>query len=377
MNQIKSQLFTDFDNECEILKQNLQLLQSKSQSNDSDIDHIVKYIFDDFFANGLPSRYITSSDLDKNPSIMQRNHSKGCNYSLMLALTSDATDKRNTKNSYRVEFSTSQKELQYPILLLELERHYWHTHINHYGTSEPDTRYSNYGPTNINTGDVILDLYESYQCSLVLENNEIAMTRFNQLFAQIYDETSRILGNPPTDDSILFHFTCDRSAYFLWYAMFLFNVKCKKARKYFEHCLYYRPLNGYLHYQYSLYLFKIIKDYKLSCYHLRIAKKLNPNMYVFSKQNEYEKCMKLLVMKLNKQHICDCNECNKVLSTLNTCKGCRCVYYCSKKCQKKDWKANHRNTCVSKMLEEPDKNQFAILKRVQYLIKCWLSNVDA
>ena len=123
--------------------------------------------------------------------------------------------------------------------------------------------------------------------------------------------------------------------WFLWYAMFLFNVKCKKACKYFEHCLYYRPLNGYLHYQYSLYLFKIIKNYKLSYYHLKMAKKLNPNMYVFSKQNEYEKYMKLLCIKLNKQHICDYNKCNKVLSTLNTCNGCKCVYYCGKKCQKK------------------------------------------
>ena len=49
-----------------------------------------------------------------------------------------------------------------------------------------------------------------------------------------------------------------------FYSIFLFDVQSKKGCKYFEHCLTVRPMNGYLHLQYSKYLCQIIHDYKLS-----------------------------------------------------------------------------------------------------------------
>lgn len=38
-----------------------------------------------------------------------------------------------------------------------------------------------------------------------------------------------------------------------------------------------------------------------------------------------------------------CNSCVKLKRNLKICTGCRSFYYCSKKCQKKDWKLHHKH----------------------------------
>ena len=35
-------------------------------------------------------------------------------------------------------------------------------------------------------------------------------------------------------------------------------------------------------------------------------------------------------------------------SKMSLCGGCRCVFYCSKDCQRKHWRANHRRECATK-----------------------------
>ena len=45
-----------------------------------------------------------------------------------------------------------------------------------------------------------------------------------------------------------------------------------------------------------------------------------------------------------------CNYCNKIDGKLKTCTRCKQAFYCSKKCQKKDWK-NHKKVC--KKIVEP------------------------
>ena len=164
---------------------------------------------------------------------------------------------------------------------------------------------------------------------------------------------------------------------FLWYAFFLFQIKSKQACKYFEYCLQLRPLNGYLHYLYSLYLFKIIQNYRLSYFHLKMANKLNVNIFILrqsakesgifdkekinAKNTIFQQLMQTICIRLQKQHKCDYDRCNKVLKTLNTCSGCRCVFYCSKICQKRDWK-QHKVKCISTFTKEFDKSQLQTLQ---------------
>ena len=40
---------------------------------------------------------------------------------------------------------------------------------------------------------------------------------------------------------------------------------------------------------------------------------------------------------------------NEMKNQLSWCTGCKEVYYCSRHCQKIDWKVAHRNKCISKM----------------------------
>ena len=45
-----------------------------------------------------------------------------------------------------------------------------------------------------------------------------------------------------------------------------------------------------------------------------------------------------------------CENCEEVIpvKTAMQCSGCKMVYYCGKKCQKKDWKVKHKNICCKK-----------------------------
>ena len=181
---------------------------------------------------------------------------------------------------------------------------------------------------------------------------------------------------------------------FMWYAMFLFEIKSKKACKYFEFCLKSRPLNAYLHFQYAIYLCRIIHDYKLSYFHLRLSKQLNLKMFDIANvdvdydhdekddddnykvKQEYKKLLKLLFIKLNKQRRCNYKYCNKLIKDGNvlklrnvySCSGCHCVLYCNKKCQKRDWIDGHKHNCISKCMKKFDCNKWQILKQTQLLL---------
>ena len=166
---------------------------------------------------------------------------------------------------------------------------------------------------------------------------------------------------------------------FLGYSMFLFDIGSNKGCKYFEYCLNIRPLSGYLHFQYSMYLFQKIKDYRLSYYHLKLAKKLGSNIYtlgsntktVLEYENQLKYMTKLLCLKLNKQYRCDCISCDKIISKdvrARVCKGCRSAYYCNKKCQKIDWCERHKNICVSKFVQPLHEKEYEILKRAHFMM---------
>ena len=111
-----------------------------------------------------------------------------------------------------------------------------------------------------------------YLMSYVFNQHQQAENLFNEYFRLRQMQLTRQRNYEP------YSFQLRSFESYLYYAMFLFNVKSKKGCKYFEYCLSIRPTNGYSHYIYSMYLYKIINDYRLSYYHLKMAKILDSNM---------------------------------------------------------------------------------------------------
>lgn len=74
--------------------------------------------------------------------------------------------------------------------------------------------------------------------------------------------------------------------------------------------------------------------------------------------------MRLLSIKLSKVHKCDSLLCNKKLDLLQACKGCKCAFYCSKKCQQYDWKTRHRKSCVSIFMKPLTRTESSAIQQV-------------
>ena len=158
----------------------------------------------------------------------------------------------------------------------------------------------------------------------------------------------------------------------LCYAMYCYNLKSCKGDKYFQFCVKYGPLNAYVHYRYSVYLYKVIKNYKLSYYHLKLSKVLNPQMCKFVNKIQYKKMMKKLYIRLGKKHDCDNSKCNNVVNLMKgkkqTCHGCSSVYYCSKLCQKQDWITKHKHQCIRRYLKPLTNQQQQIVDNLKHFL---------
>lgn len=163
---------------------------------------------------------------------------------------------------------------------------------------------------------------------------------------------------------------------FYFYAMNLFSMKSKKACKYFEYCIQLSKLNTLLYYHYSVYLLKVVKNYHLSLYYLRICKKLQPTSPILIHNKSYKKICRWIVNKIGKIKQCGyllCNTRSKPTSRskkqMRTCKGCKCMFYCSKQCQKKDWKLDHRKRCISECFEKLTLDQRETCKMLNRFLK--------
>ena len=146
--------------------------------------------------------------------------------------------------------------------------------------------------------------------------------------------------------------------------MHLFIYKSEFATKYFDYCIKMRPMNAYLNYQYSQYLLQIKKDYKKSFFHLKLSKKLNPNMLILTQNYKHTK--KILCHKLGGKLRCNNNQCNKILTTARTCHACKSVYYCSRKCQKQQW-SKHKKQCIYLCTKPFNTKQSSFIRQIQSL----------
>eukprot|EP01084_Bolivina_argentea_P257372 433612_1 len=64
--------------------------------------------------------------------------------------------------------------------------------------------------------------------------------------------------------------------------------------------------------------------------------------------DEFQIVMKNVVNDIllhHRKNTIKCHNCHKFNENIKLCKGCKVIYYCSKYCQKRDWKKRHRLNC--------------------------------
>eukprot|EP01084_Bolivina_argentea_P247638 414279_1 len=118
---------------------------------------------------------------------------------------------------------------------------------------------------------------------------------------------------------------------------------------------------------------------------------------ILFKEKEYLLCKKYMNMswKRNKQIECICMQyprlkpiLKKIIATLNcrychrknvkvklkACKGCHAVFYCNKKCQKKDWRKRHRKNCSKFWIKMEKQKLKSTIKKFSYTTLTDLQN---
>ena len=98
---------------------------------------------------------------------------------------------------------------------------------------------------------------------------------------------------------------------------------------------------------------------------------------------------KKLYLGYGKNQKCGSYRCNNMIvrqsiekkSTYNfskckhTCKGCKVMKYCSRICQKLDWKKRHRNQCIGVALKNLSQEQNLTMKRMQLMLDMCLKYI--
>ena len=137
------------------------------------------------------------------------------------------------------------------------------------------------------------------------------------------------------------------------YALHLYIwKKYNFAQKEFIFCLKkLRQTDSYCHFYYSKSLLHL-KQFKLSLYHLILAKKLNPHLVVWKENNNG--FVRRLTILMNKgidyrSYVnCNCNQNSTKKSKRRiVCAGCKAAPYCNRKCQKQDWNRHNQQRIYS------------------------------
>ena len=209
--------------------------------------------------------------------------------------------------------------------------------------------------------------------------------KVNELFEQVFN--SLVFKCTTNQQFSRNDFVMNRYYPFYYYALFLFKYKQKMAMKYFDYCLQLRPLNTHLHYQYSSYLYNIVQRYDDAWYHLKLSVKRNSTIQQLLNINNkidnvdqglrkhFIHYSKRLYLQCGKHPKCGNEKCNRVIvkkTNSHTCSGCKCIMYCSKKCQKVDWKLKHKQKCIVTIVfaqQTLSKQQMTIIKQIETVVQ--------
>eukprot|EP01084_Bolivina_argentea_P064003 116747_1 len=118
----------------------------------------------------------------------------------------------------------------------------------------------------------------------------------------------------------------NESIQILFYIIGIFVTENRKTAGYFWGRLF---LHCYRNNEYQIALRIMKKKRKKICYWLGVISQMTENL----PHKLLEECQNVV-----------CNRC-KQCKLVRSCKGCMKVWYCSRKCQKYDWKNGHRITC--------------------------------
>ena len=208
-------------------------------------------------------------------------------------------------------------------------------------------------------------------------------------------------------------FSSDKNKYnriyelYLHYSLHLAKYRKTYATPYFDYCGELRPLNAYFHYQFSLYLYRIVKQNKQAWYHLKMALKWNSVCYqsLFDKDYCYTidddkdnsieairyfvSFCKQMYLSYGSRAECSLSECKNDISVFkkptndsnsnsnsnsnkpsgkHTCRGCKCAVYCSRKCQKRHWNLKHRKECAHIASKKLSATELQTVRKLYHLL---------
>ena len=162
---------------------------------------------------------------------------------------------------------------------------------------------------------------------------------------------------------------------------------------YIKSSLNIMPLNSHMLIFISKIVLVYLNDYDHSLYYLRCAKFVSNILYQFqtcdNSKLELEKSLKMTILHLMKKIwfamnrlgysqrklICCNSLCNKQTMFFQhpICSGCHAVQYCSRKCQKQDWKTRHRKMCLKRFarreLEKMNHDERRCLQNLEKTLK--------
>lgn len=156
--------------------------------------------------------------------------------------------------------------------------------------------------------------------------------------------------------------------YFAYCLHLMKHKKSKLIRKYFLQTLETSNTNGFYYYYIAMYFYSFEKDYSQSLFYLRLAWFVNPTLAILTENFNYYKKKGQLKRKLGGTMICGHTKCNVELNEQSKrCSGCKSVNYCSRKCQKLDWKTSHKRQCIYHTIRHFTPKQMKFLDNIETL----------
>ena len=225
----------------------------------------------------------------------------------------------------------------------------------------------------------------------IYDNFRLAMEDYNHEF-KILKKLIDTYGNASLDYNHIHDM-------FYLFALFLARYNNLKAKKYFEQCLHYRPLNVHSRLKFAEFLFRVLQqpydawfnfkiayhgyyDESSNTYHsvlYQTTMNCDQETMQLNKMENFMNFGKKLYLICGKNPKCGYNKCGKRIKknknskykslSKHTCKGCRAIMYCNKICQKYDWNSSHRKKCIVYGMQKLSEYECKIRKQFEHRLR--------